>query len=283
MTVATDAVSAFLAWAEHDRGRAANTLIRFRSVLSQVAVETECDPAYATREQIEQWWATRYDMAPATRNNELACLRSFYRWLARFHDRADDPTRRIDPPKIPHKMPRPMGETDLDRLLAASKDTPDVRRALCLGAYAGLRIGEAAACDWSWVDVEARRIYVMGKGSKERAMGLSPLLLDKLLPDTGGNVVTAGQAPYKPAVLQKRVNRFIQRTLYLNPDTGRLVLPDNALTFHALRKRAATLAIAKTGNIHAVADAFGWESIETAATYAVAQGETLDAIAAAVQ
>ena len=283
MTVTTDAVTEFLAWAENDRDRAANTLIRYRQVLSQVAVEIEADPASATRAQIEQWWATRYDMAAATRNNELACLRSFYRWLGRFHDRPDDPTRRIDPPKIRRRVPRPMGETDLDRLLAASKDIPDVRRALCLGAYAGLRIGEAAACDWSWIDQEARRIYVMGKGSKERAMGLSPLLLDKLLPDTGGNVISAGGPPHNPATLQKRINRFIQRTLYHNPDTGLTVLPDNALTFHALRKRAATLAIAKTGNIHAVADAFGWESIETAATYAVAQGETLDAIAAAVQ
>ncbi len=282
MTFETDAVSEFLAWAEHDRSRAVNTLLRYRQVLGQVAVEIEADPAVATRAQIEQWWATRYDMSAATRNNDLACLRSFYRWLGRFHDRPDDPTRRIDPPKIRRTVPRPMGETDLDRLLAASKDHPDVRRALCLGAYGGLRIGEAAVCDWSWIDQEARRIYVMGKGGKERAMGLSPLLLDKLLPDTGGNVVTAGDGVHNPAVLQKRINRFIQRTLYTAADGDR-PLPEKPMTFHALRKRAATLAIAKTGNIHAVADAFGWESIETAGTYAVAQGETLDAIAAAVQ
>ncbi len=281
MTVTTDAVSEFLTWAERDRERSPNTLARYRVVLHQLAVAIEADPAGATVEQLEQWWASRYDMAPATRNNELACVRTFYRWLSRFHDRPDDPTRRLDPPKIPHKVPRPIGEADLAALLEASLDQPDLRRAICLGAYGGLRVGEAAAADWSWIDQEKRRIYVTGKGRKERAMGLSIVLLDKLLPEVRGNVVTAGGPPVNPTVLQRRINRFIQRTLYTGP-AGDRPLPEVPITFHALRKRAAGLAIEKTGNVHAVAEAFGWSSIETAAIYASAGSETLDAIAAAV-
>ena len=263
MTTAT--VRAFLEWAEVDRRRSASTLLRYRAVLSQIE-----DPAHATQAEIEAWWSTRTHLSEATRANELACLRTFYRWAARFDVRADDPTRRLDAPRIPNHVPRAVGESDLERLLAAAKaESPDLYRSIALGAYAGLRVSEAAGLDWSNVDPEARRIYVRGKGRKERVFALSPVLLDKLLPNTGGNVVTAGSAPLSAATLQRKVNRFITRHGVEH-------------TFHDLRKRAAMLAIAKTGNVHAVAAAFGWSSIETANHYAVVMDDTLDEIAAAV-
>lgn len=261
-------VADFLAYAERDRNRSPHTLTRYRVVLTQLA--RTADPATATVEQVEAWWATRYDASPATRANELACLRSFYRWAARFDHRADDPTRRLDPPKVPNAVPRPIGQTDLDRLLGPlTEDAPDVRRAIALGAYGGLRISEVAALTWANIDVEARRIYVRGKGRKERVFGLSPVLLDKLLPEVTGNVITAGAAPISAQTLQRRINRLLERH-------------DIPHTFHDLRKRAATLAMSRTRNPVAVAQAFGWASIETASHYAVVGDETLDEIAAAV-
>ena len=255
----------FLTWAERDRGRSPHTLARYRAVLAQIE-----HPETATREEIEAWWASRYDAAPGTRANELACLRSFYRWATRFDVRADDPTRRLDPPKVPNHVPRPIGQSDLDRLLGPlTADAPELRRAIALGAYAGLRVSEAAALDWSSIDVEARRIYVRGKGSKERVIGLSPLLLDKLLPETGGNVVTAGGQPYSGPRLQRRVNRH-------------LAAAGISHTFHDLRKRGASLAMARVGNPQAVAQAFGWASLQTVTHYAVVSDETLDEIAAAM-
>lgn len=264
----TDTMAAFLSYAEHDRNRSPHTLARYRAVLGQLAAT--CDPATATAEQVEAWWASRYDYSASTRANELACLRSFYRWAAKFDHRTDDPTRRLDPPKVPNHVPRPIGRSDLSQLLGTfTDDAPDLRRAIALGAYGGLRVSEAAGLDWSGVDQEARRIYVRGKGGKERVVGLSPLLLDHLLPETVGNVVTAGASPYSGPVLQRKVNRLLARH-----GIGH--------TFHDLRKRGATLALAKGNSPLAVAQMFGWASIETAQSYAVVSAEELDAIAAAM-
>lgn len=261
----TDAVQEFLKWAELDRRRSQHTLARYRAVLSQLD-----DPVNASREDVEAWWATRFTMSQATRSNELACLRSFYKWATRFDLRTDDPTRRLDPPKIDHSVPRPIGQSDLERLLGElTKDSPDLRRAIALGAYAGMRVSEAAGLDWSMIDQQSRRIYVRGKGSKERVMGLSPILLDKLLPDTGGNVVTAGARPYTASVLQRKVNRMMERAGISH-------------TFHDLRKRGATMALGRTSNPVAVAQAFGWASIQTATAYAVVGDETLDEISQAM-
>ena len=260
----------FLTWCARDRGRSVNTIARYRITLA--AAEDACgDLIAADVADIEEWWESRYGYAPATRGNELACLRSFYKWATRFDHRPDDPTRRLDYPKIPLRQPRPAGKSDLDRLLSdLTENEPDLRRAIALGAYAGLRVSEAAALDWSTVDEEARLIYVTGKGSKERVVAISAVLWDWLLPDlAAGNVVTAGGRAYAGDTLQRRINRLMKAS-----GIGH--------TYHDLRKRGATLALSRTKNPVAVAQMFGWESLQTAQHYAQFDGDVLREIAEAM-
>jgi len=259
-------IDAFLAWAEHDRGRSPNTIARYRVTLTQLAAT--CDPVTATTADVEAWWQTRLEQAPATRANELACLRSFYKWATRFDHRPDDPTRRLDYPKVPVKQPRPAGRSDLDRLLGElTDDAPDLRRAIALGAYGGLRVSEAAGLDWSHIDPEERIAYVTGKGAKERRVPVSAVLWDYLLPElTEGNVVTGGGPAWQGDTLQRKVNRLMRRHKIGH-------------TFHDLRKRGASLALSRTQNPLAVAQVFGWESLQTAQHYARFDDDVLRKIA----
>lgn len=224
------------------------------------------NPGTATREDIEAWWAARADLAPATRQNDLANLRTFYRWAMVWEHRGDDPTLRIDAPRVPKGSPKWVSKPDLQTML----DTfpADLRRAVCLGAYAGLRVSEAASLHWHDIDREMNRARVFGKGSKTRTIAISPLLIDQLLPDTGANVVTGGKA-LTGAVLQRRVNRAIRAA-------------GIDATFHMLRHRYGTIALQATGNLVAVADQMGHSSVVTTQGYAAASAEVADKIAAAV-
>jgi integrase len=224
-------------------------------------------PGIASRELIEAWWSSRSELAPATRSNDLANLRTFYRWCSRWEHRGDDPTLRVDPPKVPNGLPRPISRADLHTLLDKLPD--DLRRAVCLGAYAGLRVSEAAALSWIDVDVETRRARILGKGQKSRLVAFSPVLIDQLLPDTGGNVVTAGAEPFSAARLQRRVNRAIAAACV-------------DATFHQLRHRYGTIAYQATGDLLAVGRQMGHSSPVTTAVYAAASDEVADQIAAAV-
>jgi integrase len=160
-----------------------------------------------------------------------------------------------------------VGRSDFERLLGeATADAPDLRRAIALGGYAGLRVSEVAALDWADIDQEARRMFVRGKGRKERPVPLSPVLLDYLLPETGGNVVTAGGTAYSAATLQRKVNRLFARAGVRH-------------TFHDLRKRGASIALSKGASPAAVRVMFGWSSMETVAHYAVVGDDELDRIA----
>lgn len=227
------------------------------------------DPLTVTPEDVETWWATMDDLAPNSRQRILNTLRSFYKWAIAFDLVDKDPTRRIPSPKQGRRLPRPISRSDLQRAMTEAE--PDLRRALALGAYAGLRVSEAAALMWADIDMEARRIYVRhGKGDKDRVLALGPLLYDEIAPEGEGNVVSGTARGYSADQLQRRVNRLFSR---LKIDA----------TFHKLRSRFATVALAESGNLLAVSRALGHASPATTAVYALTSDEDLDRISAAVE
>lgn len=230
-------------------------------------------PGTLDRDTLETWWYARADqVSTATRANDLANLRAFYRWCQVWEHRQDDPTIRLTSPKVGNNLPRPVSRDDLHRILdhLSTHGQDDLRRAVCLGAYAGLRVSEAAALNWPDVDVEARRARILhSKGNKSRLVAIATLLVDQLLPDTGLNVVTGISDTFTANTLQRRVNRAIK-------DAG------VDATFHQLRHRYGTVAYQATGDLIAVGRQMGHSSPVTTAVYAAASDETADKIAAAV-
>lgn len=267
MTSLTDQ---FLDHKRLDRGLSPNTIATYARTL-----RTLPQPETATRADLVTWWRSRADKAVSTRNNELAAVRQFYVWCEDEGHRplGDNPTRGLHNIRQPNGDPRPIGRERLRALLAEMDG--DLRRAVALGAFAGLRISEAASLNWADVDMEANRLHVRGKGGKARSVGLPYVLLDSLLPVTGGNIVAAGGHPYTAASLQRRVNRAIQRIVPPEKD-------EKPLTFHQLRHRWVTVALAGTGNLLAVSRAAGHSSVSTTAIYAATADTELDRIAEAV-
>jgi integrase/recombinase XerD len=255
-------VEQWLDWLATERGRADNTVATYARTM-----RTLPNAESATSEQVEAWWRARADNAPATRANELSAVRAFYRWCQRFEYRPDDPTVRLDAPRQSGRVHRYVARADLMHLFATLP--ADLCRAVALGAYAGLRVSEAAVLDWSEVDQEMSRLIVRGKGDKERFVGLPPILLDRLLPDTGGNVVAAGGKPYTGHTLQMKINKAIHAA---GVDA----------TFHALRHRFGTIAAGSGVPLTSLARAMGHASPTTTAIYVGATDSDLDLIAEAV-
>ena len=264
-----NAVDDFLKWAERDRNRSPETLRRYREVLDGVMSFSQGDPASADLGQIQEWWESKYNLSPATRANELSCLRAFYHWAIRFDLRIDDPTRRLDPPKVGRRLPRIVGRQEFEMLLGeATEGAPELRMAYALGGYGGLRVAEAAALDWADIDLEHRRIYVRGKGDKERPVPINNLLLDYLLPERVGNVLWGDErAAMSAAQLQRRINRHMKKWGVNH-------------TYHDLRKRGASIILSKGANPVAVQKMFGWSSLNTVMHYAEVGDTELDRIAA---
>lgn len=261
-------VDDWLTYLRVDRGLSKNTLATYARTL-----RTLPNPKDATREDLDKWWrdrATGDDGAQrpvSSRLNELSAVRAFYRWCQIFEHRLDDPTVRITPLRKPHKESRFVGREDLDRLLATLP--PDLRRAVALGAYGGLRVSEAAGLEWSDIDLDSRRAIIRGKGGKERRIGFTPTLLDFILPECQGNVVRAGGKPFSGHTLQQKVNAAIR-------DAG------VDATFHNLRHRFGFKAAEAGVPPTSIARAMGHASLSTTMGYIAAVDSDLDLIAEAV-
>lgn len=106
----------------------------------------------------------------------LSCLRNLYRYLLRENRITEDPTLRIDNPKLGRPLPDTLTETDVERLLAA----PDVStpiglrdRTMLEVLYAsGLRVSELVSLGVTDVNLRQGVVRVIGKGSKERLVPL---------------------------------------------------------------------------------------------------------------
>lgn len=221
----------------------------------------------ATRAEIEEWWETRRDRAASTRKVDLACLRAFYRWCQKFDHRKDDPTRRIDAPKVTPGMPHPIPQDDLDRYLdATSGDGADLRdgrlyRTGILTAFGGLRIAEAAAADWAKLDPTPGDAYieVTGKGGKTRRVPLEDDVVAELgEPGPAGTSIVTGTEDFMSAdALDTAVNRALR-------DLG------SKATAHHFRHYFGTRFYRTTRDLAATAAVMGHANIQTTRGYAAA-------------
>lgn len=253
-----------LAWLKRQNDRAPNTLTSRRRVLKSVG-----NAGTATREQVEAWWESRAALEPGSRAVDLSHLRGFYKWCQIYDHRADDPSIRVRTPRVPHKIAKRARPAELATLLDSDMGD-DLKRAVMLGAYAGLRISESAALDWSDVDDDADTIIIReSKGGKSRIINVSPTLIDWMGAPAKGSVVTAGDGWYSAPQLQTKLNRAIRRL-------------GLTVTTHSLRHRFGVAAYQISGDLLAVAEMMGHSSVQTTQIYAEASSDVKKKIATGV-
>jgi integrase/recombinase XerD len=177
-----DLVLDFLAYLEFERGLSRNTLEAYRSDLQQFGAwlrKMHLDALTVGHDELAAFAAGlatgdggRPPVAPSTLQRKIACLRSFYRHLRRTAVVLEDPTRRLDAPRLSRRLPEVLTREEVARLLAqpAGSGPAALRdRALLELMYAcGLRASEAIALEAGDLDLETGVLRAGAKGGKER-------------------------------------------------------------------------------------------------------------------
>jgi integrase/recombinase XerD len=154
--------------------RAPKTVEAYRRDLAAVGDWLRGPIAQLTTEQLERYLAElrAAGLAPTTIARRVAAIRSFFRHQALLGVRTDNPAAELELPRRTRTLPRTLSPAEAERLVeAANGTTPrDLRdRALVELLYgAGLRVSEAVSLHKSSVDLDARLVRCIGKGSKER-------------------------------------------------------------------------------------------------------------------
>jgi len=154
--------------------RAPKTVEAYRRDLAAVGAWLDQPVGGITTEQLERYLAEMRaaSLSPATIGRRVAAIRSFFRHQMLLGARADNPAAELDLPRRRRTLPRTLSAAEAERLVeAASGTTPRALRdrALVELLYgAGLRVSEAVGLDKAGVDLDARLVRCIGKGSKER-------------------------------------------------------------------------------------------------------------------
>lgn len=123
-------------------------------------------------------------LAPRSLSRRLSALRGFYRFLVREGLTQEDPTARIESPRLGRPLPKTLTEADIERLLAApAGDTPEALRdaAMLELLYAsGLRVSELVGLRIAQVDLNRGVLVVLGKGARERMVPIGETALARI-------------------------------------------------------------------------------------------------------
>ena len=167
---------AFLEMLAAERGAALHTLDAYRRDLADFADSCRARSiAEAGAEDVRRYLA-RLDsagMSPRTAARRLSALRQFYKFLLGEGMRDDDPTARIDGPRLGRPLPKPLGEAEITQLIETARcDTsPEGLRLIAIVEllYAsGLRVSELVSLPLAAVRRGEPVLTVRGKGGKER-------------------------------------------------------------------------------------------------------------------
>jgi len=157
--------------------RAERTISERIRVIQLFAVEVGCSPVAATTDDIIKWISSHQEWSDSTNATYHSYLRSWFKWLCLMDYRADNPMTRIGSPRYPDRVPRPVTDDGLVRLLT-SRMHHRTRVMILLAALAGLRAHEIAKVRGEDVDIHAHTIYVEGKGGSRHTLPLHHLLVE---------------------------------------------------------------------------------------------------------
>jgi integrase/recombinase XerD len=174
-------------WMEH--GLSKNTLTAYRNDLAGLAVWlTGQDRALrsARRQDLLGYLSERVadGARPRTTARLVSSMRRYYRFLIREGCLQEDPSVRIETPRIGRPLPDTLSESEVEALLEAPEDADPLGlrdRAMLELLYAcGLRVSELVGLTSDQVNLTQGVVRLMGKGNKERLVPLGEEAVDWL-------------------------------------------------------------------------------------------------------
>ncbi len=164
-----------------ERGLSVNTLGAYRADLVSLRkwlAKRDTSLIYATRSDLLAFiaWRTEEGAKPRSTARQLSSFRRFYRYLLREAQIQQDPTAKIEMPRIGRSLPQSLTEAEVEALLNAPnvKDPLGYRdRTMFEVLYAtGLRVSELINLKQSEVNLNQGVARIVGKGGRERLIPL---------------------------------------------------------------------------------------------------------------
>lgn len=273
----TREVAAFLRYLDRERNASAHTVRAYAADLGQfqshVAEEMGRAPRLSDIDHlmIRAFLARLHEsgLKKVSAARKLAALRTFFRYLCREGIVDTNPARALLSPRTERKIPPHVEESEIATLIEVPGETDSARRAraiLELLYATGIRCAELVGLDLGDIDLQARTVRVLGKGSKERVVPFGHPALAALNAYLSARLHAR---PRSPAVFVnarggRLTDRWVRRIV-----THRVqqVAFKRRLSPHSLRHSFATHLLERGADLRSIQELLGHTSLSTTQRY----------------
>lgn len=248
-----------------ERGLSKNTLDAYRSDLYGLARwswrSEKTRLLDIERDQILAYLTIRVQSGTSARSTArlLSSIRRFYQYWRREKQLKEDPSERIDAPKLGRSLPQSLTETDVEALL----DTPNLQdpigirdRTMLELLYAtGLRVSELISLQLNEINLRQGVVRTQGKGGKDRLVPLGEeamTWLERYLADA------------RPALLKQQTNEYAFLTRRRGPMTRQAF-------WYLIKRYALAAGIRKSISPHTLRHSFATHLLNHGADLRVVQ------------
>lgn len=266
-------LSEYLEFLDVEKGLSINTIEAYRRDLSEFISYCEIsgieDMNSVRRTDINTFILKLHDdkLTTTTVVRKIASLRGFFKWLCANEICTSDPTLTLEQPKLPKRLPKVMTVHEIEEILNQNLD--ELHKVIVELLYGcGLRVSELAEINLSDIDIKAKYLQCLGKGSKERIVPL-------------GKQAVAALKKYIPIREYNIQKNNISSKKLLVDENGRVLTRQDIYNFihaqgekihkhispHTLRHSFATHLLENGADLRIVQELLGHSDVSTTQLY----------------
>ncbi len=267
-------IAEYLEYLQAERGLAQNTIDAYRRDITFF-----CDFLYKlfeidefskiARNHINYYIKELHDKkyTPTSVTRKIAAIRGWFRWLSANEIVQNDPSLSVELPKLTKKLPKVISVAEIENIL--KNHLTDIESAVLELLYgAGLRVSELVNLELNNIDMSARYVRCIGKGSKERIIPV------------GEKAIKALKTYLKKRELVIKKFRLDTKKLFIK-DNGSAVTRQDVYVFirkqgellkkhispHTLRHSFATHMLENGADLRVVQELLGHSDVSTTQLY----------------
>ena len=274
----TNVVRSYQRYLKLQRGFSPNTIEAYQRDLEKLLNYLEQEGKTVSEVQLDDlqhFAATLHELGigPNSQCRILSGVRSFFRFMELDGWREDDPSELLESPVLGEHLPEVLSAEEVDMLESSidlSKWEGQRNKAIIEVLFScGLRVSELVNLKLSNLYVAELYVRVMGKGSKERLVPISPKALKELdlwFMDRNLMKIKPGEEDY---VFLNRRGAHLTRTMILIMIKQQAVEAgiQKTISPHTLRHSFATALLEGGADLRAIQAMLGHESIGTTEIY----------------
>lgn len=261
------------------RGLSANTAEAYRRDVEKLTtwLAAEHTPLReVTYPALEQFTAALFELgiAETTRKRIVSGIKSFFHFLRISDFIAEDPSLLLETPRPGLHLPEVLTLSEIDALIAAidpDSTEADRNRAIMETLYGcGLRVSELTNLEIGRINFAEGFITVLGKGSKERIVPMSPVAADRIQEYLHGSRTEVKIKPGEEGILflNRRGHRLTRQMIFtIVRRLAEAAGVTKTISPHTMRHSFATHLLEGGANLLSIQQMLGHESVATTEIY----------------